>query len=203
MKWAIAQGYRSDNPPERLSWPRRRRWMRRLRTTAPCLTRKSARPLARIGRSDGKTAARLALVSIVLCAVRSGEARDGRWDEIDLETATWTIPAKRMKSGREHRVPLSDRFLAVLDEAAAIRDGDVVFPSPRRGKPLFRATLSRLLRDCRVDAVPHGFRSSFRDWATEQTETPHAVMEATLAHTVRNAVEAPTLAPTCWNACCA
>ena len=125
----------------------------------------------------------------MLCAVCSGEARNARWDEIDLETATWTIPAERMKSGRDHRVPLSDRALAMLDAAAALRDGDLVFSSPRRGRPLSRATLGRLLRECGVDAVPHGFRSSFRDWAAERTETPHAAMEAALAHTARNAVE--------------
>ena len=95
-----------------------------------------------------------------------------------------------MKAGREHRVPLSDRALGVLGRAAAIRDGEFVFPSPRRGRPLSAATLWRLLDNLGIDATPHGFRSSFRDWASEQTETPHAVMEAALAHAVRNAVEA-------------
>ena len=95
-----------------------------------------------------------------------------------------------MKASREHRVPLSDRALAVLGEAASIRDGEFVFPSPRHGKTLSQATLWRLLDELDIDATPHGFRSSFRDWASEQTETPHAVMEATLAHTVRKAVEA-------------
>ena len=86
-----------------------------------------------------------------------------------------------MKAGREHRVPLSDRAISILCEAAAIRDGDLVFPSPRRDTPLSSAALGRLLKDCGIDAVPHGFRSSFRDWAAEMTETPHAVMEAALA----------------------
>ena len=190
MKWAIAQGYRPDNPAgEALgaALPK----VDAVPAHHPALPHDQVgAALERIRRSDGNIAAKLALEFIVLCAVRSGEARNARWEEIDLESATWTIPAERMKSGRAHRVPLSDRALGVLGEAAALRDGDLVFPSPRRGKPLSRATLGRLLRECRVGAVPHGFRSSFRDWAAERTETPHAVMEAALAHTVRNAVEA-------------
>ena len=190
MKWAIAQGYRPDNPagealgaalPKVDASPTHHRALPYEEVGAA---------LARIRDGGGNLSAKLALEFIVLCAVRSGEARNARWDDIDLETATWTIPAERMKSGREHRVPLADRALAVLDEAAAIRDGDLVFPSPGRGRALSRATLGRLLRDRRVGAVTHGFRSSFRDWAAERTETPHAVMEAALAHAVRNAVEA-------------
>ena len=110
---------------------------------------------------------------------------------MDRNAATWTIPARRMKAGREHRVPLSDRALAVLDEAAAIRAGALVFPSPPRSdRQLAPDTLGRLLKDLDIDAVPHGFRSSFRDWAAETTDAPHAVMEAVLAHAVHNPVEA-------------
>ena len=190
MRWAIAQGYRSDNPAGDAlgaALPR---------VDAP-QAHFRALPYDEVGaalrsiREDGgNVSAKLALEFMVLCAVRSGEARGARWDEIDLETATWTIPAARMKAGREHRVPLSDRAISILDEAAAIRDGDLVFPSPRRDRPMSSAVLARLLRECGIDAVPHGFRSSFRDWAAEMTETPHAVMEAALAHATRNAVEA-------------
>ena len=190
MRWAIAQGYRADNPagealgaalPKVDRTPVHFRALRYDRVGAA---------LEKIRLSDGNVSAKLALEFMALCAVRSGEARNARWDEIDLSSATWTIPAQRMKAGREHRVPLSDRALEVLDEAAAIRDGDLVFPSPGRDTPLSSAALARLLKECGIDAVPHGFRSSFRDWASEMTETPHAVMEAALAHTVRNAVEA-------------
>ena len=96
-----------------------------------------------------------------------------------------------MKAGREHRVPLSGRALEILDEAQALTDGSgLVFPGTRVGKPLSDMTLSKLMRDLGLDAVPHGFRSSFRDWASESTNAPRDVMEAALAHTVRDKVEA-------------
>ena len=146
--------------------------------------------LATVRASDAGHSIRLAFEFMVLWAVRSGEARGARWAEVDREAATWTIPAGRMKAGREHRVPLSGAALPVLDRAAAIREDSLVFPSSRPGSPLTAGALGRLLKELGIDAVPHGFRSSFRDWAAERTDTPHAVMEAALAHTVRNAVEA-------------
>ncbi len=190
MKWAIAQGHRPDNPAgEALAAA--------LPRVEAARTHFRALPHAEIGaalarvRASDKLSVRLALEFLVLCAVRSGEARGARWDEMDRNAATWTIPARRMKAGREHRVPLSDRALAVLDEAAAIRAGALVFPSPPRSdRQLAPDTLGRLLKDLDIDAVPHGFRSSFRDWAAETTDAPHAVMEAALAHAVRNPVEA-------------
>lgn len=132
---------------------------------------------------------KLCLEFLVLTACRSGEVREATWDEIDFDNALWTIPAQRMKMSRDHRVPLSDRATAVLREADRLRDGTgLVFPSPR-GKVLSDNTLSKLMRENGIDAVPHGFRSSFRDWAAEQTSTPHAVMEQALAHKVGSAVE--------------
>ena len=189
MKWAIAQGHRPDNPAgEALGAA--------LPKVDAAATHFRALPhaevpaaLAKVRASD-HLAVRLAFEFMVLCAVRSGEARGARWSEIDRHSATWTIPGGRTKAGREHRVPLSDRTLAVLDEAGAIRAGSLVFPSPRGDGPLTAGALGRLLKDLEIDAVPHGFRSSFRDWAAERTDTPHAVMEAALAHAVRNPVEA-------------
>ena len=109
---------------------------------------------------------------------------------MNLEDAEWTIPAERMKSKRDHRVPLSARAREILEET---RDhtvlSDLVFPSPS-GRALSDSTLSKLLRELGVWAVPHGFRSSFRDWAAECTDAPHAVMEAALSHLVRNKAEA-------------
>ena len=134
---------------------------------------------------------KLAFEFLILTAVRSGEVRLATWDEIDAEEATWTVPASRMKAGIEHRVPLCDRALAILKEARAIADASgLIFPGTRTGKPLSDMTLSKLMRDLGLDGVPHGFRSSFRDWASELTHTPRDVMEAALAHTVRNKVEA-------------
>ena len=190
MKWAVAQGHRPDNPAgEALgaALPR----VDAVRTHFRALPHDEVgAALAEVRESGGSLSVRLAFEFMVLCAVRSGEARGARWAEVDREAATWTIPADRMKAGREHRVPLSRAALAVLDRAAAIREGALVFPSSRPGSPLTAGAVGRLLKELGVDAVPHGFRSSFRDWAAERTDTPHAVMEAALAHTVRNAVEA-------------
>ena len=126
----------------------------------------------------------------MLTAARSGEVRLATWDEMDLDAAVWTIPAARMKAKRDHRVPLSGRALAILHDAWRRSDGTgLVFPSPR-GKPLSDMTLSKLIKELGIAAVPHGFQSSFRDWAAERTNTPREVVEAALAHTVRN----PTVA---------
>ena len=121
----------------------------------------------------------------VLTAARSGEARAARWSEVDLEARTWVIPAERAKTRTEHRVPLSDAATAVLERARALDDGSgLIFPSPaRQGRPLSDMALVKLCRDCEIDAVPHGFRSSFRDWCAE-TGKPREIAEAALAHTV-------------------
>ena len=109
-------------------------------------------------------------------------AKDPWWSEIDLDSATWTIPARRMKTGREHRVPLSARAVDVLADARAAGGGSgLVFPSVR-GREMSDSTMSKLLRENRVGAVPHGFRSSFRVWASERTSVPEVVAELALAH---------------------
>ena len=113
------------------------------------------------------------------------------WSEVDLPAATWTIPAERMKSKRQHRVPLSGRALEVLQQAETLGAGGFIFPSPVSRRPIVSGTLVKVLKELDIAAVPHGgFRSSFRDWAGELTDTPHAVMEAALAHAVRNQAEA-------------
>ena len=137
--------------------------------------------------SGASMSARLCLRFLVLTAARSGEARFARWDEIHTDQTVWTIPSTRMKSQREHRVPLSDAVLGVLEQAQALNDGsDLVFPSPLRpGKPLSNMTLTKVLRDRGLadKATVHGFRSSFRDWCAE-TGKPREVAEAALAHVV-------------------
>jgi len=131
---------------------------------------------------------------VVLTAVRSGEARNARWNEIDLRTKLWTIPAERMKAGRPHTVPLSARAIAVLEEAAKHRKSDdsaaLVFPGERTGKPMSDMTLTALLRRLELKATAHGFRSSFRDWCAEATTFPREVAEAALAHALESKVEA-------------
>ncbi|RDE05712.1 tyrosine-type recombinase/integrase [Sphingomonas aracearum] len=134
----------------------------------------------------------LALRATILTAARSGEVRGATWDELDLERGVWTVPAERMKMRRAHRVPLSPEALAVFQQAASLRRAgtNLVFPSAKDGM-LSDMTLSKALRDLGVtDATVHGFRSTFRDWAAEQTSLPGEVAEAALAHAVPNAVEA-------------
>ena len=112
------------------------------------------------------------------------------WSEVDTEAATWTVPAARMKARREHRVPLSRRALAVLQKARSLGTGSgLVFPS-RKGKPLSNMAFAIVLRRLDAgDAVPHGFRSTFKDWSMEQTSFPWPVVEAALAHTLGSATE--------------
>ena len=127
---------------------------------------------------------------LVLTAARSGGVRLATWDEMDLDAGPSTIPAARMKAKRDHRVPLSGRALAILHDVQRLIDGTgLVFRRPR-WKPLSNMTLWKLIKELGIAAVPHGFRSSFRDWAAEQTNTPREVVQAALAHTVQNPTEA-------------
>lgn len=141
-----------------------------------------------------RTMGALALQAVVLTAARSGEVRGATWREIDFNEGMWTIPAERMKMKRPHRVPLSPQALAVLKAARTLPNADtkadsLVFPGAT-GKQLSDMTLTKVLRDMKEPFTVHGFRSSFRDWAADQTSFPGEVAEAALAHAVPNAVEA-------------
>jgi integrase len=131
-----------------------------------------------------------ALEFVILTAVRTGEGRGARWDEIDLGARMWVIPAQRMKGGKEHRVPLSARAVDILKEMQEVRQNDLVFPGFKQGRPLSDMRLLMLLRELRPGITTHGFRSTFKDWAAECTETPNFVSEAALAHVVADKVEA-------------
>jgi integrase len=144
--------------------------------------------MSRLRGKDGITP--LALEFVILTAARTGEALGARWDEIDLKARMWTVPAERMKAGREHRVPLSPRAIAILNELASFRVNDFVFPGTKRGKSLSDMALLMLLRDLHPGITTHGFRSTFKDWCAEQTNTPNFVSEAALAHIVADKVEA-------------
>ena len=191
LQWAIAKGYRTDNPAGdaiAAALPKNGNVVQHQRAIPHC---EVAAAIRAVHGSDAGVSTRLAFEFLVLTAARSGEVRGARWDEIDLDAATWTVPAERMKGGRPHRVPLSARALAVLAESAEIADGaGLVFPGSRRGKPLSENTMGKVIRDLGIPCVTHGFRSSFRDWAAESTNTPREVCEAALAHTVRDRVEA-------------
>ena len=190
MKWAITQGFRTDNPAGEAigaALPRNNGAPRHHRALP---YGEVAGALAAVRASGAGMSTRLAFEFLVLTAARSGEVRLATWDEIDVEARVWTVPGERMKAGREHRVPLCARALAILDEARILRDATgLVFPGTRRG-PFSDMTLSKLLRDLGIEAVPHGFRSSFRDWAGECTSFPREVCETALAHVNPNKVEA-------------
>ena len=149
--------------------------------------------LRTVEESKACLSARLCLRFVVVTAARSGEARGATWDEVEVDAAEWRILGGRMKAGGEHRVPLSDAALAVLARARPLRDDSkLVFPSPvAPGRPLSDMTLTKVLRTTGLAerATVHGFRSSFKVWCMEQTNTAWAVSEAALAHTVGNMTE--------------
>ena len=130
-----------------------------------------------------------ALEFTILTATRSGESRKARWSEIDLKAAIWTIPGERMKMKKEHRVPLPDAAITLLKALPRI-DSDLVFPGSKNGSSISDMTMTAILRRMGLDVVPHGFRSTFRDWAAERTSYPREVAEMALAHAIGDKVEA-------------
>jgi integrase len=138
-----------------------------------------------------QTLAARSLEFTILTACRSCEVINAQWEEIDLAKAIWTIPAQRMKAGREHRVPLSHQAVAILTALQQTRSSDFVFPGTRSGKPLSAMAMAMQLRRMKADHITvHGFRSTFRDWASETTSFPHEVCEQALAHAIGNKTEA-------------
>lgn len=137
--------------------------------------------------ADLSSIASRALEFTILTAVRTSETLLARWTEIDLEQSVWTIPSERMKAGKEHRVPLAPATKAIL--RGLPKDGEYVFPGNRAGRPLSNMAMQMVLRRMEMEVTVHGFRSSFRDWAGEATETSREVAEAALAHSVGDGVE--------------
>jgi len=132
---------------------------------------------------ERKSVAALALEFTILTAARTSETLGAKWTEINLARKLWTVPAVRMKSAREHRVPLSKRATAILEALAAAKTGEYVFPGQRLGKPLSGMAMEMILRRTKANGVTvHGFRSSFRDWCGEVSTFPREVAEAALAH---------------------
>jgi integrase len=143
--------------------------------------------MAKLRAADGVSAR--ALEFAILTAARSGEVRGATWAEIDLNSRVWTVPAQRMKAGVEHRVPLSEQAIVLLKALPGQENASWLFPGAKGG-PLSDMSLTAVLRRMGVDAVPHGFRSTFRDWAGERTSYPRELAEQALAHTLQNKVEA-------------
>lgn len=192
LDWATVRGYREGENPAR--------WKGRLDKLLPAPAKiqktvhRKALPIDAVPQfmrdlrdKEGVTAR--ALEFVVLTAARSGEVRGATWGEIDLDAAVWVVPGDRMKAGREHRVPLCTQAVELLKKMPRFVGNEHVFPSPR-GKVLSDMALLAVMRRMEVDAVPHGFRSTFRDWVGERTDYPRELAEQALAHTLENKVEA-------------
>jgi integrase len=193
LDWAKARGYREGENPAR--WrghldkllPNRRK-VRRVRNDPAMPSAQLPAFMAEL-RGRSCVSAR-ALEFAILTAARTGEVIGARWPEIDLQAGVWTVPATRMKAGKEHRVPLSARAVELL--SALPHEGEFVFMGGRAGKPLSNMAMLELMRGMKPGPgyVPHGFRSTFRDWAAECTSHPSEVVEMALAHAIESKVEA-------------
>jgi integrase len=194
LDWAKVRGLRNSENPAR--------WRGHLDQLLPSKAKvapvehRAALPYREVGqfmvelRKLNDHSAR-ALEFAILTAARSGEATGARWDEINLSQRLWTIPPERMKVRKEHRVPLSLAAIALLEQQLAVRENEFVFPGAKLGRPVSLAAPVVVIRRLgrKGDATGHGFRSSFRDWAAEQTNFPREIAEASLAHTVGDATE--------------
>lgn len=192
LDWAAVRRYRDgDNPA---------RWRGHLdkvlpkpskvngRAHHPAVALGDARTFMRDLRATSGLGAR-ALELAILTAARSGEVRGACWAEFNTTEKIWAVPASRMKAGKEHRVPLSPAAADLLAALPKVEGTDLVFPSSRSGKPLSDMTLTAVMRRLKTTAVPHGFRSTFRDWAAERTDYPAEMAEMALAHTIGDKVE--------------
>ena len=194
LDWARVRQYRVGENPAR--WRGNLEYQLPKRSKVQKVTHHAALPYAEIGafvrdlRAQDGTAAR-ALEFLILTATRTSEAIGARWDEIDLDKGLWVVPAERIKAGKEHRIPLSAPALAIVKQQAKTKTGEFVFPGGKRGKALStNALLALLERMKRGGLTSHGFRSTFRDWAAEQTNYARDVAEMALAHTIGDKVEA-------------
>ena len=194
LDWARVRQYRAGENPAR--WRGNLEYQLPKRSKVQKVTHHAALPFGEIGafmvalRTQEGVAAR-ALEFLILTATRTSEAIGARWDEIDIEKGLWTIPAERIKAGKEHRIPLSAPALAIVKRQAKEKVGEYVFPGGKLKKPLStNALLALLKRMKRDDLTGHGFRSTFRDWAAEQTNYARDVAEMALAHTIGDKVEA-------------
>ena len=190
--WAKVSGFRAgDNPAEAVALALPKHATKKKHFTALPYAQVPAF-LAALGESSSGFLPKIAFEYLILTAARTSEVLLARWNEIDLDAATWTVPAERMKAKVEHRVPLPGRCLEILTAARQVSGaGELVFPGRNPQRPLSGMVFEMILRRMgRNDITPHGFRSSFRDWAEERTSFKGSVIEAALAHTVRDKVEA-------------
>jgi integrase len=196
LDWATVSGYRQGQNPAQ--------WRGHLDNLLPAKSRihsvkhHPAMPyqeieglLLQLRKRDGIAA--LALEFLIYTAARTSEVRGASWREFDLDSGIWTIPGPRTKVGKEHRIPLAERPLQIVRDLRSFTSGAFVFPGGKPGKGLSDMALLSVLRRLEIKLTVHGFRSSFRDWAAEQTQVPREVAEQALAHTLGNKVEAAYL----------
>lgn len=191
LDWSYASGFRTSEAP-----------MRSISKGLPRQPKKTghfaALPYAEVPAflrrlsARGTSSSRLALEALILTAVRSGEVRGAKWPELNDELTLWTIPAERMKAGVAHTVPLSPQAAEIFAQARTLRikGCDLIFPGANADTALSDMALLELVRGMSLPATVHGFRSSFRDWAAEETDVAREIAEAALAHTLENKVEA-------------
>ncbi|MFN3765194.1 MAG: tyrosine-type recombinase/integrase [Aliihoeflea sp.] len=192
LAWATVSGHRTGDNPARwkgnldavLAQPGK---IARVKHHAALPIGELPAFFARLRQQSGMAAR--ALEFLILTAARSGEVRGAKWMELDNDAGVWTVPAERMKAGREHRVPLSARARDLLERLPEFEGSDFVFSAPRGGM-LSDMSISAVMRRMNAEAVPHGFRSTFRDWTAEHTEYAGEIAEMALAHTISNKVEA-------------
>jgi integrase len=194
LDWATVSGYRTGENPARWKGHLDHLLPKRSKVQKvehhPALPYSDAPEFMKTLRSQAGIAAR-ALEFLILTATRTNETIGARWDEINIENRIWTIPESRMKTGREHRVPLSAQAVKILKHMQSDSTGEFVFPGQRDGNPMSNMVFLQLLKRMgRSDITAHGFRSTFRDWVGETTQYPREVAEAALAHTVKNKAEA-------------
>lgn len=192
LDWAAARGYRKGENPAR--WRGHLDHLLARPSKVAKVKHYSAVPidgmaefLKSLREREGVSAR--ALEFTIFTACRSGEVLGAKWSEIDLDDGVWTVPAERMKAKKEHRVPLSPQAVKVVKALPRVENQELVFPSPRGGQ-LSNMAMTRVMDHMGIDAVPHGFRSTFRDWAAERTNYPSEVAEMALAHTIKSEVEA-------------
>lgn len=190
LDYAKAAGYRAEsNPIDGIAKALPRQPDRKDHHAAMPYTDVAA--FVRKLRAESATTATLALEFLILTAARTGEVLGAKWSEFDLEQGTWTVPDNRMKAGREHRVPLTQRALQILQQAKSLASlSEFVFPGRTVTRPMSNMAFLMLLRRMNVDVTVHGFRSTFRDWASERTSFSREICEAALAHAVKDRTEA-------------
>lgn len=203
LDWATVRGYRAGENPARWKGHLDKLLPKRSKVQRvehhPALPYAEAPKFVKCLRGHQSIGA-LAFQFLIFTATRTNETVNARWDEIDMDKRLWTIPASRMKMEKEHRIPLSDAAMEILKsmsetgerkKATEGEDNGFVFPGQREGRPLSNMAFLQILKRLeRTDITPHGFRSTFRDWAGEKTHYPREVMEAALAHSIKDKSEA-------------